>query len=133
MDWWEEIAYFQPEEFDSGTPDGGKMLNSGRLNMDEGFVRELERLRRMCSFSININSGYRTTSYNDYIGATQTHASGKAADIGCSHTKAFIILQNAFKCGFTGIGICQKGNRRFIHLDTLDDGVGRPRPHIWSY
>jgi hypothetical protein len=32
--------------------------------------------------------------------------------------------------GFTGIGVQQKGSRRFIHLDVLQNP---PRPNVWSY
>ena len=30
-----------------------------------------------------------------------------------------------------GVGINQKGKGRFIHLDSVIDGL--PRPHLWSY
>jgi zinc D-Ala-D-Ala carboxypeptidase len=39
-------------------------------------------------------------------------------------------LRLAFKLGFTGIGVQQKGSGRFIHLDTMEGGT---RPTVWSY
>ena len=47
---------------------------------------------------------------------------------------AFEILTEALAVGFTGIGVKQKGEHRFLHLDDL--GLGEhttPRPAIWSY
>jgi hypothetical protein len=37
------------------------------------------------------------------------------------------------KMGFSGIGVSQKGDSRFIHLDDLEDSNERPRPWVWSY
>ena len=48
-------------------------------------------------------------------------------------TRALEIISKARDFGFTGIGVNQKGNARFIHLDISKDSQGRPRPHIWSY
>lgn len=35
--------------------------------------------------------------------------------------------------GFTGIGIKQHGDNRFIHLDDLREPDHAPRPTIWTY
>jgi hypothetical protein len=38
--------------------------------------------------------------------------------------------------GMMGVGVSQKGDSRFIHLDMMnntDDGGRFPRPTIWSY
>jgi hypothetical protein len=35
--------------------------------------------------------------------------------------------------GFTGIGIAQKGEGRYVHLDDLPSVEGQPRPTLWSY
>ena len=61
------------------------------------------------------------------------HASGLAVDIGASHEKAYIILKLAIQRNMPGIGINQKGNGRFIHLDISKSKEERPRPHLWSY
>ena len=47
--------------------------------------------------------------------------------------QALQVISKATDYGFTGIGINQKGNGRFIHLDISKDSQGRPRPHVWSY
>ena len=93
----------------------------------------LNKLRELVG-PIIVNSAYRCAIYNGARGYTQTHATGQAMDIKCSHKQAYRILQEAPSLGFTGIGIKQKGDTRFIHLDDLEEGLPkRPRPHIWSY
>ena len=96
-------------------------------------LEKLNALRRELGFPLNVTSGYRCEEYNTKQGYTQTHASGCAVDIACSHTEAFQILALAAQMDFTGIGIKQKGSGRFVHLDDLQEAEGRPRPHIWSY
>jgi len=46
-----------------------------------------------------------------------------------SRAQAHRLLVLACAAGFTGIGVAQKGNGRFIHLDDLQEG----RPAVWSY
>jgi len=103
----------------------------GRADMDDHFMFRLQHLRTNLDFPFPITSGYRCEEYNTARGFTQTHASGKAADIGVQGEKAWALL-NALDGKFTGIGINQKGSKRFIHLDTLF-GSGIPRPTIWDY
>jgi hypothetical protein len=43
------------------------------------------------------------------------------------------VLYKGIAHGFKGIGVNQKGNGRFIHLDIGEMEDGRPRPHLWSY
>lgn len=80
-----------------------------------------------------MTSGYRCPEYNKKRGFTQTHATGQAADIACDREHAFLIMKLALALGFTGIGVQQKGTNRILHLDDLDEALGRPRPTVWSY
>ncbi len=98
-------------------------------------LEKLNRLRQAMGKPIVLNSAYRCPKYNEEIGATQTHATGRAVDIKCSYKDAYNIIELAFMYGFTGIGVQQKGQSRFIHLDDLEQDLseGRPRPHVWSY
>lgn len=125
------MRYFTYSEFDQKD---GKIPNSGERFMDKQFLANLDTLRSKCGFVFNITSGYRSPKYNDKVsstGLTGPHTTGKAADIAVSRDHAYILLKNAFEMGcFTGIGIKQKGNKRFIHLDTIE---GQLRPTIWSY
>jgi len=97
----------------------------GRADMDDHFMFALQNLRDRLGFPFPINSGYRCEDYNSRMGYTQTHATGKAADIGVSRDKARMLVDEAGS--FNGIGVKQKGGGRFIHLDTLD------RVAMWSY
>lgn len=90
-------------------------------------------LRAYLGFALPMTSGYRCPAYNKLKGYTQTHATGHAGDIACSHKKAFKLIEAAPMFGFTGIGVRQKGKTRFIHLDDLEELPTRPRPHLWSY
>lgn len=86
-------------------------------------------------FALPMSSGYRCEKYNKLKGYTQTHATGQAGDLQVTHRQSYIVLKHAFECGFTGIGVKQKGitTKRFIHLDDLPNAHNRPRPHVWSY
>ena len=104
----------------------------GKCRRSQGMKSEVLRradiLRRMCGFPLNMSSGYRCPLHPK---ASIPH-SGFAFDIKISHRKAYILVQNAMLMGFSGIGIHQKGNDRFIHLDDCMPQDGMPRPHIWS-
>jgi len=105
----------------------------GEYKFKQATLLRLNNLRDFCGFPFKINSGYRCESYNKKKGYTQTHSTGQAVDIALTHKQAYIVISNAKKYGFTGIGVKQKGHGRFIHLDDLKEAGNRPRPHIWSY
>ena len=105
----------------------------GENNFNQDTLQKFNNLRAYLGFGMKMNSGYRCPEYNKLKGYTQTHATGQAGDIKCTHKQAYAILKHAPKFGFTGIGIKQKGSGRFIHLDDLEEAESRPRPHIWSY
>lgn len=96
-------------------------------------LEKFNAMREDAGFSMTMTSGYRCESYNNLKGYTQTHATGQAGDISCTHKEAVTLLKLAIKHGMTGIGVNQKGSKRFLHFDDLDQVSGRPRPHIWSY
>ena len=101
-----------------------------QYKFSEGTLYKLNQVREELNEPIKINSGYRCRDYNIKIGATQTHSSGQAVDISASRGYAYRLLALLLKHGFTGIGIKQKGDGRFIHADDLDISL---RPTIWSY
>lgn len=97
-------------------------------------LKRFNVLRELLGEALPMTSGYRCGAYNKARGWTQTHATGQAGDLGVSHITAYLVIKEAPKLGFTGIGVKQKGNRRCIHLDDLPAMLpDRPRPHIWSY
>ena len=114
----------------------GKCDSTGAEISDE-LLDALQALRTICEFPFIITSGYRCPAHpaekkKDFVGS---HGLGMAADIGVSHEEAIHLLKNAMNMGiFTGIGVNQKGDSRFIHLDIATDlDVNAPRPHIWTY
>ena len=95
----------------------------------------LDGLRELYGKPLRVTSGYRSLSHNTAIGGARNsgHVCGKAVDIAVSGADAHRLVGLATRVGFTGIGISQKGASRFIHLDTMDNSPGQPRPTIWSY
>lgn len=120
------MKHFKIEEFDQ--KDG-----NCPAKMDADFLVKIDELRERCGFPLVITSGYRSPEYNKKVSSTGTtgpHTTGKAADIAVRGQKAHTLLKHALELGFTGIGISQKGQSRFIHLDTIE---GTMRPWVWSY
>ena len=110
----------------------------GMVKVDTVFMDRLTTVRQFAKVAMPVTSGYRCPSHNIKISATESavgpHTTGRAADVSATHKHAFEIVSAAFLCGMTGIGMRQVGNKRFIHLDDLDNIEGKqPRPHVWTY
>ncbi len=119
---------FRPDEF--------RCKGSGRLVIVPGFMDRLQALRVAYGRPMVITSGYRSPDYNVRVSSTGPggpHTTGRAVDVAVRGADALELLQLALSHGFTGIGVQQKGQDRFIHLDDLDARTDRPRPWIWSY
>ena len=100
--------------------------------MSEEFMVKLQELRDKCGFALPVSSGYRCVSHNEKSGGhpTSGHLSGEAADLKVERTKARITIQYALEMGFS-VGISQKGEGRFVHVDTKKRHSGKP--NLWSY
>lgn len=114
------FKYFTLDEF--------KCSETGENGIKEEFVTALDALRFECGFPFKITSGYRSPRHS--IEAAKPngggqHTTGFAADIAVDggHQR-FIIVSNALKLGFSGIGVA-KG---FIHVD-----MRQTTPVIWTY
>lgn len=108
----------------------------GQNLIDYTFVAEVDRLRQELGFPLVVTSGYRCPEHNNRVsgtGKTGPHTTGHAADFRVRGAEAYRVVKSAMHRGFTGIGVQQKGDVRFIHLDNLTNKVGSPRPTIWSY
>lgn len=119
--------YFKPAEL--------QCKCCGVYHMDDEFVQMLDALREKLAMPLTITSGYRCPKHNVNVsktGPTGPHTTGKAADVSCSHEKAWLVVRAATELGFTGIGVAQKGTSRFIHLDILE-APAFPRPNVWTY
>jgi len=107
----------------------------GENKIEKELVDKLQLLRSDVGFPFKITSGYRCADHpiEKVKSEPGTHALGLAADVFLRGEQALEVISKATDYGFTGIGINQKGNARFIHLDISKDSQGRPRPHVWSY
>lgn len=103
------------------------------------FMDRLQAFRDSLGFSFPVTSGYRSPEHNKKVSSTGSngpHTTGRAVDINVWGERAYLVLTNAAKFGFTGIGSNQKGSiltKRFIHLDDLEPSMGRHRPTTWTY
>lgn len=114
----------------------GKCDSTGHEISDD-LLDAVQALRTICEFPFIVTSGYRCPSHpaeknKDFVGS---HGLGLAVDIAAGYEEAIHLLRHALNSGlFTGIGINQKGDSRFIHLDIATDlDVNALRPAIWTY
>jgi zinc D-Ala-D-Ala carboxypeptidase len=127
------LRYFELDEFKCR----GQNCCGGSNHIAPVFVRALDELRHRYGRPLVVSSGYRCPIHNARVsstGADGPHTTGRAGDLGVDRAEALQVLRIALEMAcFMGIGIHQKGAGRFIHLDTLPDRPGQPRPTIWSY
>ena len=116
--------YFKLEEF--------ACKCCGENKISSVLIDKLDTLRATVCFPLIVTSGYRCPAHNasiSYTGEDGPHTTGLAVDLRVDRKQAYDLLKVALELGFTGIGVQQKGNARYLHLDLLKDG----RPTIWSY
>ena len=104
--------------------------------MDKATMDRLQLLRDHYGLPLTITSGYRSPRHSIEAAkaAPGTHSMGRAVDIACNGVEALDLLEEALEVRFTGFGVKQKGEHRFLHLDDLKPGEHTaPRPTIWSY
>jgi len=114
-----DLRYFETSEFDC--------QQTGENLMIPEFLLMLDALRHECGFSFTITSGYRSPKHSIEAAKAKpgTHAQGLAADIATTDAhQRFVIVSNAIKLGFQGIGVA----RSFIHVDSRNTA-----PRVWSY
>lgn len=118
---WLEYPNFSKSEFDCQQTNDNEMTHE--------FMTLLQKMRNAYGKPMKITSGYRSPKHSIEAKKSTpgTHAQGIACDIACSGRDALTIIELALNFGFTGIGVCQKGDARFIHVDI------REFPTIWSY
>lgn len=128
---WSDIPSFSESEFTC-------RCGCGATEMDETFIEKLQDLRDRCNFGFKITSGYRCPEHpieksKAEVGRLSAHTTGMAADISVRGGNAYTLIKHATNMGFTGLGVSQSGDGRFVHLDILTADDGFPRPWIWSY
>ena len=128
---WDRFDNFSRDEFVCHCGCGVEM-------MKQDFMDKLQAMRTAAGFPFDIKngSGYRCPAHNDSVSSTGLlgpHVYGQAADIPCRGRDARWIVVNHANFGFEGIGVAQRGAKRFLHVDDLMDPVHSPRPWVWSY
>jgi len=123
------FAHFRPEEM--------ACTATGELAVTFALMHALEMLRGSIGEPLIVTSGYRSPEFNASIGGHQAHPMGIAVDLAVHGEKAYRVLKEAPKCGFSGIGVSQKGpmSERFAHLD-VGSRVSKlrvVRPTVFSY
>ena len=103
--------------------------------MSDTFMERLTSLRVDFDQPMVVTSAYRCPNHpiEARKASPGAHASGHAVDIGVRGKDAYKLLNLAFSHGFTGIGVNQMGDSRFIHLDDLTEEDGKYRSTVWSY
>lgn len=89
---------------------------SDKILIDHYLVYFLQLIRNHFGKAVNINSGYRTVSYNKKVGGASKsqHLQGAAADIHINGVTPLQIAQYAEAINMQGIGLYQS----FCHVDT---------------
>ena len=116
---------------------------TGECEINEDMMDRLQEVRDQYGRGLTISSGYRSPSHSieakkkDPEGNPRpgAHATGRAVDIAIRGEDAFMVLALATVLGFTGRGVYQGGEKRFLHLDDiqLSDNFHAHRPIVWSY
>jgi len=106
--------------------------DSDGSEMQDSILQAVQDFRTALGFPFPITSGYRCPQHpiEAAKSAPGPHSTGKAADVGVQGADAHRILSIALDMNFKGIGVQQKGDKRFLHLDDLTEGA---RPTVWSY
>lgn len=119
---WTLYRDFSPDEF--------KCKCCGDVRMRASFMAKLQHLRSSYKRPMVISSGYRCPKHPVEAKKPKpgVHAYGQAADILVRGADAFDLVEMAMRFGFSGVGVNQKGDGRFIHLDDSTE-----RKAIWSY
>ena len=116
--------YFKFEDF--------ACKHCGKNETKDAFIRRLDDLRSRCGIPLVVSSGYRCPEHNQAVSSTGPngpHTTGLAADFAVDRANARTVIAVASQMMFSGLGINQKGEGRFIHVDD----VPRPTATVWSY
>jgi len=91
---------------------------SDTIKIDRQLVYYLQKIRDHYGKAVNINSGYRTPSYNKKVGGASNsyHMKGMAADIYISGISPQNLAAYAKSIGVKGVGTYR--SQGFVHIDT---------------
>jgi uncharacterized protein YcbK (DUF882 family) len=107
--------------------------------MNADFMEKAVKLRKFYGRPLVVSSAYRCPEHDLKVGTSGSpgsgpHTEGRAIDFAIGWPESDALLECVYKLAlFTGKGINQKGENRFIHIDDLEDKPEHPRPGLWSY
>ncbi|HAS8314695.1 TPA: peptidase M15 [Vibrio vulnificus] len=103
----------------------------GQTNPNPEFIELMNIVQFMRDFlkvPLPVYSAYRCENHPTERKKVKAGWHNKAAiDLKVSRDVAYKVLELAIKLGIKGIGVNQKGDHRFIHLDMRPDRI------LWSY
>lgn len=117
------MNYFSEDEL--------RCQHSGEYKFDADVLKILNAIRKEFG-PMPVTSGYRCPEHPIEAKKQKpgAHTTGKAVDIGVSRANAYKLIEVALAHGCPRIGVNQRGEGRFVHLDWDYD---RPYPTVWSY
>lgn len=131
----QELNYYEPKDYKKRISDNfivGEYLGKKQMRLKQPFfvspklVQYAQGLRRDTGYSIHINSGYRSPSYNKSIGGAKRskHMLGLAVDIRSSVLSAKELAYHIFNEGIIKrIGLAKS----YVHIDIY------PGETYWYY
>lgn len=108
----------------------------GENLFDEVALAKFNAIREECGFPLPVTSAYRCVEHPIEARKIEqgrprgAHTYGKALDLAVTGERALKLIEVSLRHGAKRIGVNQKGNGRFIHVDFCDE---LPNPALWSY
>ena len=113
--WWDEIEYFEPEEF--ACKCGGRYCNGAPAEMDKTLLKVAVRMRKHFKAPVLVSSGLRCKQHNANEGgvANSDHMYGRAMDFrvvgkSAATVEAWVKLQPEIK-------YCYRINSSYVHMN----------------
>ena len=113
--WWDEIEYFEPEEF--ACKCGGRYCNGAPAEMDKTLLKVAVRMRKHFKAPVLVSSGLRCKQHNANEGgvANSDHMYGRAMDFRVSGKSAATV--EAWVKQQPEIKYCYKINSTYVHMN----------------
>jgi uncharacterized protein YcbK (DUF882 family) len=103
----------------------------GTNEIQDAVIDFCQELRDTLGTPLTVSSGYRCPEHPIEAAKAKpgTHARGLAADLLVSHGDARKVLKAALELNRGGVGVHQRGDGRFIHVDVDPSRVNL----LWTY
>ncbi len=114
----------------------GECSTDSASHMSDEFLEVVKEVREMYAKPMTVTSAYRCATHPAEARKSKPgfHAEGICLDIACSHSDFLDLLHivsNHPKV--KGIGMNQKGTRRFLHFDIRKETLSGNAEDVWTY